>query len=152
VVAVHIQTGCSHSMAEPLLDVAAQRQVQTLVKRITDKRAFSLEPGLLRDVKGLCRADDANVRAAFDAISEALQATHAQVTFALAGRRSTRTLLRHDTLLQCIAAVYTAQAPLCWGRARNACRHTRSCRGRLCKGHPSLHDVHYTTSGHTDDD
>ena len=68
-------------MAEPLLDVAAQRQVQALVKRITDKRAFSLEPGLLRDVKGMCRADDANVRTAFDAISEALQATHAQVNF-----------------------------------------------------------------------
>ena len=67
-------------MAEPLLDVAAQRQVQALVKRITDKRAFSLEPALLQDVKGLCRADDANVRTAFDAISEALQATHAQVS------------------------------------------------------------------------
>ena len=71
-------------MAEPVLDVAAQRQVQTLVKKVTDKRAFSLDPALLRDIKGMCRADDAHVRTAFDAISEALKAPHAQV-----GRRPT---------------------------------------------------------------
>lgn len=49
------------------------------MKKATDKRAFSLDPDALRDIKGMCRADDANVRAAFDAISEALKANHAQV-------------------------------------------------------------------------
>lgn len=66
-------------MAEPLLDVAAQRRLQTLVKKSTDKRAFSLDPELLRHIKGMCRVDDANVRVAFDAISEALKANHSQV-------------------------------------------------------------------------
>lgn len=70
----------SHSMAEPLLDVAAQRRLQALVKKATDKRQFSLDSDVLRDIKGMCRVDEANVRTAFDAISEALKATHAQAS------------------------------------------------------------------------
>lgn len=72
-------------MAEPLLDVAAQRRLQTLVKKATDKRAISLDPELLRDIKGMCRVDDANVHTAFDAISEALKANHSQVTLNAVG-------------------------------------------------------------------
>lgn len=60
---------------------------QALVKTATDKRAFSLDADALRDIKGLCRADDGNVRVAFDAISEALKAGHAQVGFILVAHR-----------------------------------------------------------------
>jgi len=74
----------SHSMAEPLLDVAAQRRLQALVKKATDKRQFSSDPDVLRDIKGMCRVDEANVRTAFDAISEALKATHAHASVQLA--------------------------------------------------------------------
>ena len=62
-----------------LLDVAAQRRLQELVKRATDHRQFSLDSCLLRDIKGMCRVDDANVCTASAGITEALKADHAQV-------------------------------------------------------------------------
>jgi hypothetical protein len=111
-----------HSMAEPLLDVAAQRQLQTLVKKATDKRAFSLDPALLRDIKGMCRADDANVRTAFDAISEALKATHSQVGFRV---------LPGAEIMRCCRAVPVFVASL-----------VRAFSIRLCGGWRSVHSAH----------
>ena len=63
-----------------LVDSDAQRLVTQLVEKLTDKRKFALDPELAKDVKRLCKASDESVRAAFDAISEQLKTTHAQVT------------------------------------------------------------------------
>ena len=62
-----------------LVDTDVQRRVATLVEKLTDKRKFALDPELAKDVKRLCKASDANVRAAFDAITEQLKTNHAQV-------------------------------------------------------------------------
>lgn len=63
---------------EPL-DVDAQRRVQDLVKRATHERQRGLDPDILRDIKGLCKADNENVRTVYAAISVALKSKHSQV-------------------------------------------------------------------------
>jgi len=62
-----------------LIDTDVQRRVALLVEKLTDKRKFALDPELAKDVKRLCKASDANVRAAFEAITEQLKTNHAQV-------------------------------------------------------------------------
>ena len=62
-----------------LLDADAQRRVTQLIEKLTDKRKFAIEPELARDFKRLCRASDANLSAAFDALFEQLKGSHAQV-------------------------------------------------------------------------
>ena len=64
-----------------LLDVDAQRSVTQLVEKLTDKRKLAIEPELSKDMKRLCRASDANLKAAFDALFEQLKGNHAQVVF-----------------------------------------------------------------------
>lgn len=62
-----------------LVDAEAQRRVTQLIEKITDKRKFSVEPDLAKDVKRLCRSSDSNISAAFDALFEQLKSSHAQV-------------------------------------------------------------------------
>ena len=66
--------------AEPL-DVDAQRRVHELVRKATQERQQALDPALLRDIKGLCKTDDENVRSAYAAIAVALKSRHSQVCF-----------------------------------------------------------------------
>lgn len=66
-------------LAGETLDVDAQRRVQDLVKRATHERQRGLDPDVLRDIKGMCKVDDDNVRTAYSAISVALKSKHSQV-------------------------------------------------------------------------
>lgn len=61
------------------LDVDAQRRVHELVRKATQERQQTLDPALLRDIKGLCKTDDENVRSAYAAITVALRSRHSQV-------------------------------------------------------------------------
>ena len=62
-----------------VVDADSQQQVTQLVDKLTDKRKFALDPELARNLKRLCKASDLNIRSAFDALSEQLKASHAQV-------------------------------------------------------------------------
>jgi len=77
-----------HDSMSELVDTDVQQRVATLVEKLTDKRKFALDPELAKDVKRLCKASDANVRAAFDAITEQLKTNHAQVPLPLSPDRT----------------------------------------------------------------